>query len=138
MISVPLGQLKEGNYTILVNPGHVDFKKSTISVESPGSQSIDNFSYANVNKVAKISENKIVLYGEHPSSCMEIDRVDVIPNPTQDTFSILPVVKQVAPICDRMIKPFSQEVDLPFPIKKSTIAHVRKNDGTASNFLLDD
>lgn len=139
MISVPLGQLKEGHYTIAVNPGSTDFKNSTIAVESPNSQSIDNFTYANVSKVTKVAgSNKIRLTGEHPSSCMKIDRVEVLANPTHDTFSILPIVKQIQPICDRMMKPFTHEVVLPFELKKSAVAHVRKIDGTAANFLLKD
>ncbi len=139
MVSVPLGQLKEGSYAIAVNPGTADFKNSAIAIEAPNSQSIDNFTYANVQSVTKITgTNKVLLKGAHPSSCMVIDRVDVVANPNNDTFSILPIVKQVEPICDRMIKPFTQEVELPLSLKKSIVVHVRKIDGSASNFLLNE
>ncbi len=134
MVSVPLGQLREGNYAVAVNPGTTDEKDNTLLVERPSSSSIDNFTYANVSAVKKIGGNKIILEGAHPSSCMVIDRVDVTVN--GDTYAVLPIVKQVKPICDTMMQPFSYEMELPGSVREKIIVHVRKLDGTASNFLL--
>ena len=135
MISVQLGQLREGSYQIAVNPGTAQEKDSTILVERPNSNSIDNFTYANVTSVKKIrGTNIITLEGVHPSSCMELERVDITAN--GDTFAILPIIKQVKPICDTMIQPFSYNVELPANLQKDILVHVRKIDGNATNFLL--
>lgn len=135
MVSVPLGHLREGSYKVAVNSGTAEEKDNTIFVERPNSNGIDNYTYANVSSVKNIEgTNKVILEGAHPSSCMVIDRVDITVN--GDTFALLPIVKQVKPICDTMMQAFSHEIELPGNISDDIVVHVRKLDGTASNFLL--
>lgn len=134
-VSVPLGRLNEGTYRVAVNPGSDQEKASVLSVEHPNSNSIDNFTYANVtNLKRKGTTNTYTLEGVHPSSCMSIERVEIISNLSQDTFSILPIVKQVEPVCDRMIQPFTYDFELPAVEKSEIVVHVRKIDGTGSNY----
>jgi hypothetical protein len=138
MISVSLGQLAEGRYEIIVNGGTSSEKNSAIFVERPSSSSLNNFTYANVTNVKKtlLNDREILIEGYHPSSCMEIDRVEIITNENQDAYSVLPIIKQVLPICDQMIKPFSYTIQLPPAHRDQQLVHVRKIDGWAFNYII--
>jgi len=137
MISVPIGNLGQGNYAIAVNPNTSDAKTSLITVDQPGSQSIDNYTYANVTEVSYLPESKkLVLEGFHPSSCMELKSVQVLANPNKDTFSLLPIIEQVQPSCDRAVKAFTHYIDVPELGTKDIVFHIRKMDGNALNFLI--
>lgn len=137
MISVPVGSLAQGEYQIEVNPNTTDAKTGALRVETPSSESIDNFTYANVTSVTRLpNSNTLAIAGEHPSSCMSIESVEVIANSTRDTFSLLPIIKQTEPLCDRSMKPFVQYVELPDLGHKEIVVHVRKLDGNALNFLI--
>lgn len=136
MVPVALGQLKEGSYNIEINPATDWEKKSSISVESPSAESIDNFTYANVTDVyGDPDTNDIIIEGYHPSSCMDFQGIEVRPNASLDTFSILPIIKQVKAECDTVIKPFVERVTLPMGTKKEVLVHVRKIDGRSINYL---
>ncbi len=137
MVSVPLGQLSEGNYEIVANPGGINEKTNAIDIEKPHSASIDNFTYANVTQVKNIDgSGYLAIEGTHPSSCMEIDRIELIANKNNDTYAVLPIIKQIEPICDTTMKPFVYNVRLPEPPKSDVLMHVRKLDGNALNYLV--
>lgn len=138
MVSVPLGRLAEGSYTIAVNRGNGPEWDSELFVDKPSSNSIDNFTYANVTNVKKLpGTDTLLIEGVHPSSCMAIDRVEEIPNATGDTVAVLPIIKQVNTQCDRLMTPFTYELPLRIRDQKGVVFHVRKLDGTALNYLLD-
>lgn len=137
VVSVPLGQMNEGHYDIWVNAGTTSETSSSIFVERPNSNSINNFTYANVTNVqTSAGKDRITIEGIHPSSCMEISRVEIIPNEKLDTYSVLPIIKQTDPICDQMIKPFNYTIDLPVTQNDGVLVHIRKIDGTALNYLV--
>lgn len=137
MATVTLGRLPEGRYSIVVNPGSFSEKITDLNVEKPNSASIDNFTYANVTNVREIPETaKIVLEGAHPSSCMEFDAVQLIANGNEDTFAVLPIIKQVMPICDYRMTPFTVEIPMPRSSQNVIVLHVRRLDGTAVNYRL--
>lgn len=134
MITVSLGQLKQGFYEIIIN-GH-DSLSQSIFIEEANSNGINNFPYANVQYVSKTSSPGMVrIYGVHPSSCMEIDDVKIIVNEQADTISVMPIIKQTQEVCDTSTKPFVHMVKLPSSIRKRSLLHVRKIDGTAINYL---
>lgn len=139
LISVPLGQLPEGNYPIIVNEVGNSAKEAKIVVEKPHSLSIDNFTYANVTAINTTSEkDTVLLSGFHPSSCMKIDRVELIFNDTNDTVAVLPIIIQLEdkPICDRMVVPFDYEIKIPNLSQQNVLLHVRELHGNARNFLI--
>lgn len=139
VVAVPLGALAEGVYDIVINVGSDVEQNRVIRVDRPNSSSINNFTYANVTEAHITNEKRTVqLSGVHPSSCMDIERVEIIVNETNDTFSVLPIIKQVEPICDRMIKPFTYTLLLPEPQASYELVHVRKIDGTALNFIVNE
>ncbi len=134
MVSVPLGQLDEGRYNVLVETTET-VKSHSLQIGSPSSASIDNFTYANVTSITKnVESGSITLIGEHPSNCMEIERVEVIANETKDTMSVLPIVTKTGDECNLVMTPFSVEVPLEPSTTNSVVFHVRKLDGTAINF----
>jgi hypothetical protein len=137
MISVPIGPLGQGNYPISVNANTADAKQSAITIEQPGSQNIDNNTYANITNVSyKPESKKLILEGIHPSSCMELKSVQILVNANKDTFSLLPIIEQIQPLCDRSTKPFVYALDLPELGQKDIVFHIRKMDGNALNYLL--
>lgn len=139
LVPVSLGQLSEGRYNIEVNAGAASETHNSLTVERPHSGSVNNFTYAKVTKITETNDDrKIIIEGFHPSSCMEISRVDVITNERNDTYSVLPILKQVEDICDRRLKPFVKEVTLPAITNPKKLAHIRTIDGTALNYLLKD
>lgn len=137
LTTVKIGRVGVGTHEIVINPGHRDAKIARLNVEAPGSASIDNFTYANVT-AAEFNGKKLVLSGYHPSSCMKLDRVAVDTNDNRDTVSVMPIIYQDPefPICDAMIAPFTYEIELPELAAKRILAHVRKLDGNALNFLI--
>jgi hypothetical protein len=135
LVTVSLGQLPEGHYDIKVNKGRESEKESVLLVDKPNAQSIDNFTYANVTS-AETEHNRgtLILKGAHTSSCMNIDRIEVVPNLNGNTLAILPIVRQDLPICDRMMKPFTLEVPIPTSTQnQSMVFHIRKIAGNALN-----
>jgi hypothetical protein len=131
MISIPLGHLDEGTYKVISSDNKQ--KVYELTVGSPNSESIDNFTYANITSVEKTENNTIILSGEHPNDCLNIEEVKIIPNGTLDTFSILPITATTNTVCNQVITPFSIEVPIDFELKNA-VFHVRKSDGTAINF----
>jgi hypothetical protein len=137
LLSIPLGRLEQGTYRVLINTGSDLQKGGELLVQRPSSNRIDDFTYANVTKVKKaIRKGAIILEGIHSSGCIEIDRVEMVPNKindSYDTVSVLPIVRQVQPNCDRTIKPFSYEFLVPNPQKNDVVFHVRSTEGQALN-----
>lgn len=138
MASISLGRLSEGDYTIVINAGAAEQRDAKISVRRPNTNSINNYTYANVMSVEELpGTNSILLKGVHPSSCMQLDRVEIITNEQNDTYSILPIIKAKMPICDQMMTPFSYVIAKPEAFHKKQLLHVRKIDGTAVNYLIE-
>jgi hypothetical protein len=135
VISVPLGNLDDGNYPISVNEGGPNPISTNIAVDRANTRSVDNYNYANVTAVVENENQSVAIRGIHPSSCMEIERVEIVPNDKNDTLAVLPILKQTQDICDRRIKPFSFDLDLA-NFKTGTLLHIRKLDGQAMNYLI--
>lgn len=137
LLPVNLGNLPEGTNTIKINAGTETATTSQIVIETPGSTSVDNFTYANVTKVEKIAgTNSIVIEGYHPSSCMDFLTIEVRPNRMGDTYSILPIIKQSENPCDRVVVPFLKVVNLPkLEARREALVYVRKIDGRALHYL---
>lgn len=132
MVSVPVGQMPEGSYNVMIETDHA--KSHKLQVDSPSSASIDNFTYANVTNVKKTQNGGLLISGEHPSNCMVLEKVEIIPNETKDTMSVLPIVSKTGDECNLVMTPFSVEVPFNVATSGDVVFHVRKIDGTAINF----
>jgi hypothetical protein len=137
LVSVPVGVLSQGQYQVTVNPERQADKKAPLIVSQAGSESIDDHPYANITNVKKSEDGlSVILEGYHPSSCMEIARVELVPNAQGDTIAVLPIVNQTEPVCDTMIKPFTYTLENIKKPHQDLVLHIRKLDGNAVNFKI--
>jgi len=134
---VALGTLQGGEYSIRVNYRSPVELSDTMKIQEATSNSVDEHIYADVDRVEKVAGNDYVLHGWRYSNCIEFGKVEVISN-KKDTFSVLPVMKQVSDFCPMKMMPIS------FPVKLNAselkmnkpLVHVRTMDGKSFNSIL--
>lgn len=132
---VNVGVLDKGKYAITVNENTSWEKKSNMVISEASSNSIDEAIYANVDEVIRENEDsrKVLLKGYNPSDCFELKEVKVKDNGT-DTYSILPLMKQVKSFCPKKMIPFTYEVEVPQNLEADKVLlHVRVMDGRSVN-----
>jgi hypothetical protein len=134
--TAPAGVLDKGDYEVVVNKGLPSEQHSQIFVAESASPAIDDFVYAGVQYVEAVEgTRKVVLKGENPSTCYELDRIDFVSN-GRDTYSVLPILKKVAEICPRVMVPFAYEVEVPSDLTAAELLlHVRIMNGKSVNSL---
>jgi hypothetical protein len=136
--TVSLGVLDRGEYEIVVNAGSSHESKSKIQVAESSSSAIDDHVYANVDQVEKLEQSrKVLLKGSNPSPCFVFDRVEFVSNGS-DTFSVLPIMKQIREHCPMKMIPFTIETSIPAGLlQEKVLFHVRGMDGRSVNALVD-
>lgn len=136
--AVSVGVLDKGIYRIIVNGSSHYEKGSEISVVESASSSVDNYVYANLSYIEKTEgSRRIALKGYNPSDCFEFDRIEFISN-EKDTYSVLPIMKQIRPGCPMKMVPFSIEAQVPAGLPISNLLlHARAMDGKSVNSLFD-
>jgi hypothetical protein len=96
--------------------------------------SIDEHLYAIVNDL-KIRNGHLILKGKNPSSCFELDEVEIFNN-EKNTYSILPKLKRVRSFCPRVLDSFTYKVRFKNVLNtRKVLFHVRKMNGKAFNKL---
>ena len=134
--AVSIGVLKKGDYKISVNGASEGAGVAQISVAQAASANIDDNIYANVSSV-EVSGRKGVLRGYTPSDCMVLDTIKFISNKS-DTYSVLPIMKQVRSLCPMKLVPFAYEFEVPTALTaKSVLLHVRAMNGKSVNTIFD-
>ena len=136
---VSLGVLDKGMYDVKVNratntPGLADLK-----VTAAPSSAIDDFIYAAVDNVEVIPGTRTAtLRGFNPSDCFALDEVKMVSN-NKDTFSVLPILKQVHQVCPMKLVPFEYRVEVPQGElnAESILLHVRVMNGKSVNAVFD-
>jgi hypothetical protein len=133
---VNLGILKNGTYKIEVNKDSKYKKVSEISIDKAEESKIDNFIYANVHNIlSKPGSRSVVLKGYTPSDCLVLDEIRFISNGV-DTYSVLPIMKQVNDFCPMKMVPFTYTAKMPEELNgKSLLLHVRVMNGKSVNSL---
>lgn len=134
---ISLGMLKKGNYKIIVNKTHSNTAKASLGVSEATSGAVDEFVYANVEYITKDENSReVTLHGYNYSDCIELDRIEVVHN-DKDTFSVLPIMKQVSESCPMKMVPFAYTWTVPDELKESkkVLLHVRKTDGRSYNSI---
>lgn len=134
--TVKMGLLDKGDYKILVNGKSPFQKTSKISIAESTSSAIDEYVYAGVEYVEKEEGSKTVaLKGYNPSDCLVLDEVKFISNKS-NTYSVLPIMKQVRDFCPMKMQAFSYDVEVPSTLnKEKVLLHVRGMDGNSVNTL---
>lgn len=134
---VSVGRLAPAQYEVLVNDTDAQLK-STLKVTDPGRVEIDNFVYAKVESVNRIEGSRMVtLKGTNPSDCVVLDSIKIVSNGV-NTFSVLPVMRQLGWVCPQKPVPFEYQVAVPESLGDGEVLlHVRSMDGHSVNFLFE-
>lgn len=135
---ISLGSLNVGDYQITINENSDHFLSSSMNVTDSNSESIDDFTYANVEQIIKNPSDpyKIQLKGVNPTNCLVLSEIKIASNHV-DTYAVLPIMKQVSNSCDNTPTPFSYDVQLPGELRTSPILiHVRSLGGKSVNTIL--
>lgn len=131
-LTVDLGNLQEGQYDINVNSDTIHHKTAQIRIATAESTTVDTYNYAHITNVTNHG-NVVEIEGYHPSSCMRLERVEVMSNENGDTFSILPIISGVEnEVCDDRLVPFSITLELPTN-EEQVLLHIRTIDGSSKN-----
>lgn len=135
---VSLGVLDKGNYEITVNGKSQYEQKSSIFVNESISSAVDERVYARVDYIDQEKATRTVtLKGYNPSDCFVLDEIKTVSN-DKDTFSVLPVMKQISDFCPMKMIPFNYEYSVPKSLKAGKVLlHVRSMEGKSVNALFD-
>ena len=138
--TIELGVLQAGKYDITVNGKKTkskdDLVKGTLIVEESTSSYIDENVYAHIDHVKKDYKNReIEIHALNPSDCLVLDRVEFHSNGS-NTYSVLPILKQVDSFCPMKMTPMSVRAKVPTSINKGKILlHVRSMEGKSYNTI---
>lgn len=134
---VNVGVLDKGKYQVVVNENSEHQKNSQLIVSDVISDASEPEVFANVMNIEKLANgNKVKLTGYNPSDCFELRKVEIKDNGI-DTYTILPLMKQVREFCPKKEVPFEYEVVVPKKLKSNRVLlHVKVMDGKSINTLL--
>ena len=132
---VNIGTLEKGQYQLMVNEKSNWEKKANLVITEATTKTIDEAVYANVSEITTPDEGsrKVLLKGYNPSDCFQLKEI-VIKDNGIDTYSILPIMKQVKTFCPKKMLPFTYEFQVPDKLNATKILlHVRVMDGRSVN-----
>jgi hypothetical protein len=136
-----VGVLDQGDYNVVINPSESHPALAAIQISEATSSAIDNNVYANVTSVEKVPGTRTVLLkGSNPVNCYGLAQIKYVTN-GKDTYSVLPILKQVSPNCENVTTPFTYSWDVPSDlsaIEDEPLLHVRVMNGKSINVLFDE
>lgn len=134
--TVSLGLLKGGSYKVHFNKGTRSQKAAWMNVQVATENNKDDFIYAQVDYLEKTPGSRSIrLIGYTPSSCLEFDQIKYYHN-KKNTYSILPIMKQVSDFCPKKPVKFEYDWEVPNQLQTSNILlHVRSLEGHSVNSL---
>lgn len=138
---INIGNLKSGNYKIIVNQGGVAEKTNSLMIGKASSRSIDENIYAMVDYVETGftggASGDAVLIAQSPSPCLVLDRVEYLSN-EKDTLSVLPIMKKISSDCPAIRQRLS--IPIKFDVKKfkfdQLLIFVRTIEGRSVNTII--
>ena len=135
LIEAGLGILEAGDYSIQARSGFTVLPEKKLNV-AKSNGGVDNYLYANVKNIEDNDWDRTVqLSGINPSDCFDLDRIEIISNGI-DTYSVLPILKQVKEECLPIETRFTYEFQVPLTLeRKKVLLHVRVMNGKALTFL---
>ena len=134
--TVRLGALVAKNYDVVVTSANPQRSLSKMVVKKSGGTGIDDYSYAYITGVRHSPGNrKIVIDGYNVSDCFELQELKIESN-GNDTYVVLPIMKQTQEFCPRKMTPVSFEAVLPTTLRnKEILIHVRSMQGNSVNAI---
>jgi hypothetical protein len=134
-----LGVMDPGKYSLDVNAGQPTSRQGRVLIGESSSPAMDDFVYANVTNIDRVAgTRKIVLKGTNPSDCYDLREIRFVSNDS-DTYSVLPILKQVKADCRGPELPFVYEAEVPTELKADELLlHVRVMNGKSVNMLFNE
>jgi hypothetical protein len=133
---IRLGQLRSGRYNLVFNYQTPYKTVQQVSVAPAVSTRIDDYLYAMVDEVKYINNEIMELSGYNPSSCFELDKVEIYNN-KRDTYSVLPRLRMTGGACPRVLVPFKYQVRFKNQLPASEVLlHIRTMNGHALNKII--
>jgi hypothetical protein len=134
---ISLGNLQGGDYKVNVNQEAKISLSEVLTVSEATSSAVDDNVYAAVDYVEQLSDKDFNLKGWKYSNCFEVKEIKIVSN-KKDTFSILPIMKQVSTHCPMKGMPFTYPVKLNLEAlqTKRPLLHVRTLDGKSVNSIV--
>jgi hypothetical protein len=135
---ISVGNLQGGKYSIVVNRGSKYELTHSLKVMESSSSAIDDHVYAAIDWVESKGNGEYALHGWKYSNCYELDQVQIVSNKS-DTFSVLPIMKQLSDSCPMKGMPIVYPVKLDFSSLKTKkpLIHIRTMDGKSVNSIID-
>lgn len=133
LVDVRLGMLSAGTYT--VKYGSADFRAESVLTIDPAYSIRSNPLYARVEFVRfDDATGQLTLSGRNPSDCVELERVNVTSNGA-DTYTIWPIMRQVAGECPKRLVPFEYNVSIPESMSSERVLYRVRILGGKSRFI---
>lgn len=134
LVSIPVLPVPAGHYNVHVNRETDAPKFSPLEIAVPTHNSIDDFPYAEVDRIEVDAVNKVVtLYGENPSPCIVLDKIIHTSNGL-NTYALMPIMRKKDAICPQILTPFAYSYPLPNELHAQKILfHVRTFNGNSKN-----
>ncbi len=136
---VSVGNLRAGEYKIVVNSENKNFLKGKIGVDEATSNAIDEHVYAFVDGIERVgSTNEFLIKATEHSDCLALDRIDTFDN-NEDVVAVLPIMKRVKFGCTPQDKKVVYRTKIDFSNMKTdkALIHVRTMTGKSVNGLVD-
>jgi len=136
LMQVHVGLLDRGEYKINVTNSESPMGLKSLKVSEAVAGAVDEHVYAAVDMIEDDEDSRVVkLRGVNPSDCFELDRIETISN-DKDTFSILPILKQVRSDCVDKKTPFEYDYKVPYDLEsEAVLLHVRSMNGQSVNLV---
>lgn len=141
--TLKLGELPAGTYKVEFETEKGKFTPYTeITVNKSKNEQKDDYEYAPIDvneltvKVDRESKNIILnLPGMFPNGCYAFKEVKVIDDRSDKVIEVLPIVDMMTTVCTMALKPFSEEIKIPYSVNELTkkLIHIRSADGVAIN-----
>jgi hypothetical protein len=132
---IPVGVLKQGNYTVNVNGKF----EEVLPVALASNEEQDAFIYATITSLSRKSNNVFQLQGYLPSTCSTLEEVRVIEEPG-NVLAVLPIVKMLPGCDDKNVTPelhFTVDFAVKTSVKGQKLIHVRSLNGSSLNLVVE-
>jgi hypothetical protein len=134
---VKLGILNPGSYELEINKKQDSASYDRLRVVNAEQASVDSNKYPFVTKInVDQVRDRVHLTALRESDCYALDSVEII-NDGKNTYSVMPVLKNVIDFCPKKMQPISVSFDMPDSLNsKKVLLHVRSTSGKAINKII--
>jgi hypothetical protein len=133
--AINVGVLPAGKYQVVVNKTPRELMPVSLATRDQ----LDDYLYATVSALSRVSRETFQLQGYLPNSCAAISEIRVIEEPG-NVLTVLPIVKFAegcSPSDSTSDLAFSESFEVPAGLKGQKLIHVRSLNGSSINQVMD-